>query len=73
MKLDTPIGKVEYPDFLAEPYKDKSDIELLEILVTEQQQIVDPVLLQILVNKGLLFKGERIKEVKERITELKGE
>ncbi len=71
MKLYTPLGKVELPDNYADKYKDKTDIELLEELVKQSSQTLDPVLVQILVDKKLLFKGERICDIQAKIQKLK--
>lgn len=74
MKLQTPIGKLEVSDSLANEYKNKTDIELLEDLIKQNNSetgIIDPVLVQILTNKKLLTKGMRFEDVKQRIIELK--
>ncbi len=75
MKLQTPIGnKLEVSDSLANEYKNKTDIELLEDLIKQNNSktgIIDPVLVQILTNKKLLTKGMRFEDVKQKIIELK--
>lgn len=74
MKLQTPIGKLEVSDSLANEYKNKTDIELLEDLIKQNNSetgIIDPALVQILTNKKLLTKGMRFEDVKQRIIELK--
>ncbi len=74
MKLQTPIGKLEVSDSLANEYKNKTDIELLEDLIKQNNSetgIIDPVLVQILTNKKLLTNGMKFEDVKQKIVELK--
>lgn len=74
MKLYTPLGIAELPDSYADEYKDKTDIELLEKLVkqdTTDDGFLDPILVSILIDKKLLFKGEKWSDIKEKIQKLK--
>ena len=71
MIIDTPLGKVDIPNNLVDKYKNKTDIELLEELVRQSNQSVDPVLVQILVDKKLLFAGEKQNDIINRINRLK--
>lgn len=74
MKLYTPLGIAELPDSYADEYKDMSDVELLEELVkqdTTEDGFLDPILVSILIDKKLLFKGERICDIQAKIHKLK--
>ena len=74
MKLYTPLGIAELPDSYADEYKDMSDVELLEELVkqdTTEDGFLDPILVSILIDKKLLFKGERICDIQAKIQRLK--
>lgn len=74
MKLYTPLGIAELPDNYADEYKDKTDVELLEELVkqdTTEDGSLDPILVSILIDKKLLFKGERIYDIQSKIQKLK--
>lgn len=74
MKIYTPLGKVELPENYADEYKDKTDIELLEELVrqdTTEDGFLDPILVSILIDKKLLFRGERICDIQVKIQRLK--
>lgn len=74
MKLYTPLGIAELPDNYADEYKNKTDIELLEELVrqdTTEEGFLDPILVSILIDKKLLFKGEKWSDIKAKIQRLK--
>lgn len=76
MKLYTPLGIAELPDNYADEYKEMTDIELLEELVkqdTTEDGFLDPILVSILIDKKLLFKGERICDIQAKIQKLKGQ
>lgn len=76
MKLYTPLGIAELPDNYADEYKNMTDIELLEELVkqdTTEDGFLDPILVSILIDKKLLFKGERLSDVQAKIQKLKGQ
>lgn len=76
MKLYTPLGIAELLDSYADEYKDMSDVELLEELVkqdTTEDGFLDPILVSILIDKKLLFKGERLNDIHVKIQKLKGE
>ena len=76
MKLYTPLGIAELSDSYADEYKDKTDIELLEELLRQDNTgdgFLDPILVSILIDKKLLFKGERFSDIQVKIKELKGE
>lgn len=76
MKLYTPLGIAELPDSYADEYKDKTDVELLEELVrqdTTEEGFLDPILVSILIDKKLLFKGERLSDIQAKIQKLKGQ
>ena len=76
MKLYTPLGIAELPDRYADEYKDMSDVELLEELVKQdatEDGFLDPILVSILIDKKLLFKGERLNDIHAKIQKLKGE
>ncbi len=70
MLIDTPCGKVEVPNNYTNEYIDKTDIELLNILLAQNNAIdglIDPILVQILSDKNLIHKGETFKQLEERI------
>lgn len=74
MKLYTPLGVAELPDNYADEYKGMTDIELLEELVkqdTTDNGFLDPILVSILIDKKLLFKGEKLSDIKAKIQRLK--
>ncbi len=74
MKLYTPLGIAELPDNYADEYRDKSDIELLEELLRQDNTgdgFLDPILVSILIDKKLLFKGERVNDIQAKIQRLK--
>ena len=74
MKLYTPLGIAELPDSYADEYKDMSDVELLEELVkqdTTEDGFLDPILVSILIDKKLLFKGEKLSDIQAKIQRLK--
>lgn len=74
MQLITPLGKVDLPDSYADEYKEMADIELLEELVrqdTTDYGFLDPILVSILIDKKLLFKGERLSDIQAKIQNLK--
>lgn len=76
MKLYTPLGIAELPDNYADEYKDKTDVELLEELVkqdTTEDGFLDPILVSILIDKKLLFKGEKWSDIQAKIQKLKGQ
>lgn len=76
MKLYTPLGIAELPDNCADEYKEMTDIELLEELAkqdTTDDGFLDPILVSILIDKKLLFKGERLSDVQAKIQKLKGQ
>lgn len=76
MKLYTPLGVAKLPDSYADEYKDMSDVELLEELVkqdTTKDGFLDPILVSILIDKKLLFKGERLSDIQSKIQKLKGQ
>ncbi len=74
MKLYTPLGIAELPDSYADEYKNKTDIELLEELVRQdstEDGFLDPILVSILIDKKLLFKGEKCSDIQAKIQRLK--
>ena len=74
MKLYTPLGIAELPDSYADEYKGKTDIELLEELLrqdTTDDGFLDPILVSILIDKKLLFRGERLSDIQTKIQRLK--
>lgn len=74
MKLYTPLGIAELPDNYADEYKNKTDIELLEELLRQdstEDGFLDPILVSILIDKKLLFNGEKWSDIKEKIQRLK--
>ena len=71
INLETPCGICKMP--IGNEYKDKTDIELLELLLKQNKRFIDPVLIQILVNKKLLNAGDHITQIKANIKELQGE
>lgn len=74
MKLYTPLGIAELPDNYADEYRDKPDIELLEELLRQDNTgdgFLDPILVSILIDKKLLFKGERVNDIQAKIQRLK--
>ena len=71
MKIDTPLCKLDVPENLVDKYSDKTDIELLEELVKQSNRTFDPVLVQILVDKELLFAGEKVSDIQSRINRFK--
>lgn len=74
MKLYTPLGIAELPDNYADEYKNKTDVELLEELVrqdTTEEGFLDPILVSILIDKKLLFKGEKWSDIQAKIHRLK--
>lgn len=74
MKLYTPLGIAELPDNYADEYRDKSDIELLEELLRQDNTgdgFLDPILVSILIDKKLLFKGEKCSDIQAKIQKLK--
>lgn len=74
MKLYTPLGIAELPDNYADEYKDKTDVELLEELVRQDSTkdgFLDPILVSILIDKKLLFKGEKWSDIQAKIQRLK--
>ena len=74
MKLYTPLGIAELPDSYADEYKNMTDIELLEELLRQdntEDGFLDPILVSILIDKKLLFKGERICDIQAKIQRLK--
>lgn len=76
MKLYTPLGIAELPDNYADEYKEMTDIELLEELAkqdTTDDGFLYPILVSILIDKKLLFKGERLSDVQAKIQKLKGQ
>ena len=73
MILQTPCGEFDILNSFADEYKGKTDIELLETLLEQNKKFVDPVLVQILADKGLICKGMFTKDIERKIAELKGE
>ena len=74
MKLYTPLGIAELPDNYANEYKGMTDIELLEELVRQDtigDGFLDPILVSILIDKRLLFKGDRCSDIQIIIQKLK--
>ena len=74
MKLYTPLGIAKLPDSYADEYRDKTDIELLEELLKQDNTgdgFLDPILVSILIDKKLLFKGERVNDIQAKIQRLK--
>lgn len=74
MKLYTPLGIAKLPDSYADEYRDKTDIELLEELLRQDNTgdgFLDPILVSILIEKKLLFKGERVNDIQAKIQRLK--
>ncbi len=74
MKLYTPLGIAKLPDSYADEYRDKTDIELLEELLRQDNTgdgFLDPILVSILIDKKLLFKGERVNDIQAKIQRLK--
>lgn len=74
MKLYTPLGIAKLPDNYADEYKNKTDIELLEELLRQDNTgdgFLDPILVSILIDKKLLFKGERVNDIQAKIQRLK--
>ena len=74
MKLYTLLGIAELPDSYVDEYKDMFDVELLEELVkqdTTEDGFLDPILVSILIDKKLLFKGERVSDIQAKIQRLK--
>lgn len=54
--------------------KNKTDVELLEELVrqdTTEDGFLDPILVSILIDKKLLFKGEKWSDIQAKIQRLK--
>lgn len=71
MIINTPYGNAEVPDNYANEYKDKTDIELIEILLEQNKRFLDPVLVQICVNRNLLKKGEAVEDLEMKLDWLK--
>ncbi len=69
MLIDTTYGKVEVPDCYADEYKTKTDIELLETLLKQNNTgngFIDPILVQMLADKNFIRKGETFKQLEEK-------
>lgn len=71
MRIDTPYGKADMPDCYANEYKNKTNIELLEILINQNKRFLDPVLVQICIDKDLLRKGEAVEDLEMKLDDLK--
>ena len=71
MLIDTPYGKAEVPDNYANEYKDKTDIELIEILLSQNKGFLDPILVQICIDKNLLKKGEAVEDLEMKLDDMK--
>lgn len=71
MFINTPYGKAEVPNCYVNEYKNKTDIELLEILINQNKRFLDPVLVQICVDKNLLRKGEAKEDLEMKLDDLK--
>lgn len=70
MLINTPCGKLDAPDCFADKYKGKTDTELLEILLnqnTTDSRFIDPVLVQILIDRGVITGYETFKQIKKRV------
>lgn len=72
MEISTPLGNFDLPKDYEKEYLKLSDIELLNLLVIQSHSIIDPVLVQILVNKQLLLPSEKVSDIKLKIEKLKG-
>lgn len=72
MEILTPIGYCELLNNFEHQYIQMSDLELLTLLVIQSKSMLDPVLVQILINKKLLMPGEKISDIKNKIEKLRG-
>jgi hypothetical protein len=63
--LDTPIGKVEAPEFIAGPLSKMSDEEVCNKCF--ELRSIDPAALAELQRRKLVFRGDREVDVRERI------
>lgn len=72
MEILTPIGYCELLNNFEQQYIQMSDLELLTLLVIQSKSMLDPVLVQILINKKLLMPGEKISDIKNKIEKLRG-
>ena len=72
MEISTPLGNFDLPKDYEKEYLKLSDIELLNLLVIQSRSIIDPVLVQILVNKQLLLPSEKVSDIMLKIEKLKG-
>ena len=72
MEILTPIGYYELPYNFEQQFLQMSDLELLTLLVIQSKSMLDPVLVQVLINKKLLMPGEKISDIKNKIEKLRG-
>ena len=54
-------------------YKTLSDIQLLELLLIQNNDRLDPFLVAILKNKGLIIEGEKAEIIKQRLDFMKAQ
>jgi len=69
--IDTPVGKFEMPNAVAERLDGMTDIELLEDYVKNCKNFIDPFLFQEMADRKLIFAGDYYADIVKRLEELK--
>ena len=68
--MDTPVGKVEMPSWIAEKFNKMDDIELMQDYLKSSKNFIDPFAFQYMVDRKLLFAGERTPDIEARLNKM---
>lgn len=74
--LETPLGQIPFTKEQNDFYNNLNDIKLLEYYLDEKENsggFIPPETFQVMLDRGLVFKGELEKDVRERLEKLRTE
>ena len=74
--MHTPIGKILFTKDQNEFYSKLTDIELLRLYLKQKKDsggFIPPETFSVMVDRGLIFKGEFTKDIEERLIKLEEE
>lgn len=72
--LETPLGQIPFTKEQNDFYNNLNDIKLLEYYLDEKENsggFISPETFQVMLDRGLVFKGELEKDVRERLEKLR--
>ena len=69
--INTPVGQFDVPYFIKDRINKMSDIELLQEYVDKCKNFIDPFLFAAMINRNLIFSGERLSDVEKRLESIK--